>query len=74
MRPFLWVDADWRLFGTAKLLLQHVDLAEAADVPYFMCKLCAEKRVDTLPGEFDADDSGSQDYHVHVVVLNALVG
>jgi len=39
----------------AKLLFQDVDLAEAADVAYFVRELRAEKCADTFPSGLDAD-------------------
>jgi len=58
----------------AELVLQRVDLAQAANVPHFVGKLGAQECVDTFAGGFGADDAGAQNEHVHVVVLNTLVG
>jgi len=58
----------------AELVLQRVDLAQAANVPHFVGKLGAQECVDTFAGGFGADDAGAQNEHVHVVMLDALVG
>ena len=58
----------------AELLLQRVDLAKAANVPHFVSEVGAQECVDTFAGGFGADDAGAQNEHVHVVVLDTLVG
>src|SRR5690242_446895 len=56
------------------LLLHRGNLLEARDVPRASVEPRAEERGHELPGEGGADHLGAEAEHVHVVVLDALVG
>ncbi len=53
---------------------QRGDLVQAPDVLLAAVELRCEEGPDQLRGELPADDPGAEAEHVHVVVLDALVG
>ena len=59
--------------SVAEFLFQDIDLAEAADVTLFMGELRAQKSVDTVVCGLGANDPGTEDEHVHIVMLDPLM-
>src|SRR5690242_21438902 len=73
----LWPSADtwWSRDSPIRLLPFHfLDLFKPAHVALASVEARTQKRTDELRGKFRAHHLGAEAEHVHVVVLDALVG